>query len=214
MLTPYYNQDGITLYCGDAREILPQLPAGSVDLVLTDPPYPAQYVDLYRALAEESARLCKPGAFVYAYAGAHELPDVLARMTPPLTWFWLFNIRHIQHSPRYWARRLMVTSKPVVICTNGPVSPIGLKWCATDDVSLARSKEHHPWEQSIQFAWRHIELRTEPGALVLDPFVGGGTVLRAAKDTGRRAIGVEIDEAHCATTVRRLAQGVLPLEIA
>jgi hypothetical protein len=209
---PYYDDGQIVIYHGKAEDVLPQLVPGSIDLVLTDPPYPTQYVECYRTLAEQAVRLCKPGAFVYAYCGAHELPAVLTRMVPPLTWFWLFNIRHVQHSPRYWARRLMVTSKPVIVCTNGPVSQMDLKWCATDDVSLARAKTHHPWGQSIPFAWKHIELRTAPGALILDPFIGGGTVLRAAKDTGRRAIGVDIDERACETSARRLAQEVLPLE--
>lgn len=50
-----------------------------------------------------------------------------------------------------------------------------------------------------------------PGAVVLDPFMGSGTTLRAAKDLGLSAVGIESDERYCEIATRRLAQGVLPL---
>jgi site-specific DNA-methyltransferase (adenine-specific) len=54
-----------------------------------------------------------------------------------------------------------------------------------------------------------IRLHSEPGELVLDPFMGGGTTLRAAKDMGRKAIGIELDERFCEMSAKRMIQEVL-----
>ena len=67
----------------------------------------------------------------------------------------------------------------------------------------------HPTEKPISLMTQIID--TMPPGVILDPFMGSGTTLRAAKDLGRRAIGIEIDERYCEIAVRRLAQGVLPL---
>ena len=130
-------------------------------------------------------------------------------MSTFLTWFWLYNIQHIGANPRMWAKRLMVTSKPVVVWTNGKLDYKSLKWSAVDHRSESRSKAFHHWGQSPGFISKHIQLRTNPGDLVLDPFLGGGTTLRVCKDLGRRAIGIDLDEEACATTVQRLRQEVL-----
>ncbi len=69
--------------------------------------------------------------------------------------------------------------------------------------------EGHPTSKPLPMVADWVRLFTNPGDLILDPFAGSGTTLRAAKDEGRRAIGVELDERYCEVVARRLSQETL-----
>ena len=72
-------------------------------------------------------------------------------------------------------------------------------------------EEDHPTPKPLELFTLFTRLHSLPGDLVLDPFMGHGTALRAAKDLGRHAIGVEIEERHCEVAAERMGQEVLPL---
>jgi site-specific DNA-methyltransferase (adenine-specific) len=76
----------------------------------------------------------------------------------------------------------------------------------------ASTNAEHPAVMPLALAERCIRLSTWPGEVVLDPFMGSGTTLLAAKRLGRRAVGVEQSERYCELAARRLGQGVLPLD--
>lgn len=212
-MTPYYADDLVTIYHGDCRDMLPALSDASVGLLLTDPPYPREFLWTYGVIAEQAVRLVVPGGFVLAYCGADSLPDVLAAMTPHLRWFWLFNISLGGHAPRMWHKRVNVASKPVVVYTNGKPDPELVRWSWSDIKSHAlASKAKHDWEQTLTPLRIFVEARSRSNDIVLDPFMGTGTTLEAAKSLGRRAIGIEIDEAHCETAAIRCSQEVLGME--
>jgi len=73
------------------------------------------------------------------------------------------------------------------------------------------SADEHPTQKPVELMRFFMRLHTDPADLILDPFMGSGTTLVAAKQLGRRAIGIEIEEKYCAVAVERLAQGVLRL---
>jgi site-specific DNA-methyltransferase (adenine-specific) len=70
----------------------------------------------------------------------------------------------------------------------------------------------HPTVKPVALLSRLVAWSSSHGELVLDPFMGSGTTLRAAKDLGRKAIGIEIEERYCEIAAKRMAQEVLPLE--
>jgi len=71
------------------------------------------------------------------------------------------------------------------------------------------SRKPHPVPFPLELPMRALAATTRPGSTVLDPFMGSGTTLRAAKDLGRRAIGIEIEERYCEIAAKRMAQQVL-----
>jgi len=154
---------------GDARRVLPKLEASSIDLIFTDPPYTKESIGLYEVLAREARRLLKDGRYLFAYCGAEFLPEILRLMTPYLDWFWLFEIKHSQ-KPRMWGKRIMVGSKPVVAFTKG--KPYRLRWMCSLHTGERADKRYHKWGQHEGFAKKVIELLTDRGELVLDPFLG------------------------------------------
>ena len=76
--------------------------------------------------------------------------------------------------------------------------------CTTDG-----GRRVHPTQKPVRVFRQLIEWYTSAGSTILDPFMGSGTTLRAAKDLGRKAIGIEIEERYCEIAANRLAQEVL-----
>lgn len=231
MLTPYYEQDGITIYHGDCREILPEIHRADIGLVLTDPPYGVGYSTGRRAAdARSSTRLA------YDLATSPLLNDTAAAIGPLLNdtaaiyWF---------SAPERLDDVLPIVRKlgdvPNILCwdkgncTAGDLeTTYGQQWEAIiyarkartpliggrdrDVLRVSRGSTIdylHPTQKPIPLL-RYLMGRHE-WETVLDPFMGSGTTLRAAKDLGRQAIGIEIEERYCEIAARRLQQSVLVL---
>jgi site-specific DNA-methyltransferase (adenine-specific) len=219
-MTPYYQDDAVTIYHGDCREILPELTA---DLVLTDPPYGIGF-------ESKKARGSSPGA--RRGSGGHYGRDwgpIVGDDAPFEPAHLLSYDRLILWGAHCYASRLpdstgwLVWDKKrggtVSAAFNG--SQCDLAW--TNVIGHVRTFSHlwdglrrdseigshlHPTQKPVRLMAWCISL-TPDAEVILDPYAGSGPVLRAAKDLGRKAIGVELEERYCEIAARRLAQEVL-----
>jgi hypothetical protein len=204
MLGPYPLDSIIT---GDARELAQAIPDESVDLIFTDPPYPKQYLPLYGWLAETAARVLKPGGLCLAMAGAIYLPEVMNRMTKHLDYHWTFCMWQPGNLATVWPRRIKgVAWKPVLSFSKGKYQ--GPYFPADVLQSGERDKRFHHWGQhEASVAWMLLRLGSE---LILDPFVGGGTVPAVCKILERRYLAFEINP-ETADKARARVANTLPL---
>ena len=238
-MKPYYQDSAVTIYHGDCREILPDLP--KVDLVLTDPPYAsgartdsnrqvrgamlrsledAEWFShdamttwgfqwFMRSVISELRVVLVEGCHVYWFTDWRMTPTVYGmleahgyRVNHCLTW----AKTHFGMGT-YWRNQ----HENIVFASHGKPRPMAHqdRGSVLTYKGVGSAKRRHPTEKPHELLTDII--RTAGGELVLDPFMGSGTTLRAAKDLGRKAIGIEIEEKYCEIAAQRMAQEVLPL---
>lgn len=197
-----YEAEGVRILHGDFRTRLLEVPAGTVDLILTDPPYPKDDLPLWSDLAQIASELLTPRGLLIAWSGQLFLPQVIEMLSEHLTYGWTFALMLPGSGSRIMGRHMIQAWKPVVAFSTG-TWPSG-EWADDVLISADREKELYEWQQNAIPAQRLIERFTAPNAVVLDPFLGVGSFGVAAKTTGRRFIGVELDEKRFATAVQRI----------
>jgi DNA modification methylase len=213
---PYYADDFCTIYHGDSRELLPLLDAG---VMVTDPPYGYAYA---------SNKINANGRGDAPWRGQQIAndDDVSARDDVLDTWgdrpALVFGS---------WKRPKPKGTRALLIWDKGGAAGMGdlaLPWkpnheeiyvlggdgfagdrgsgvLSYDNVTSIAAGREHPNEKPARLM-RHLVGKCRPGLTIIDPFMGSGSTLRAAKDLGRKCIGIEIDEKWCKVAVRRLAQ--------
>lgn len=220
----YFERGGVTIYHGDAREIVPSLAFDG--LVLTDPPYgiahPTDYADRGRG-----GRVQGKGEPV----PCRNYPPVHGDDQPfDPTWLLSVGSARILWGANYYAQMLPPVSGWLVWDKERPddldQATCELAW--SDCVRGVRrfrflwngmmraSKEPlvHPTQKPEALMRWCMSLRwTREYSSVLDPYMGSGTTLRAALDAGKRAIGIDVSEAYCEIAAKRLDQMALPLEV-
>jgi len=223
-MKPYYDQDGITIYLGDCRDVLPLIPAGSIDLVLTDPPYGIGYKPQKHnsktswgdrtfcatdMLIGDTGNLDFDASAIHhqfkdvaqVWWGANNYADSLPRSRGWLVWFKARGMERtdFSHAELAWTSR------------NMPIRVLDYLWQgAMKDGE--RNRSTHPTQKPM--AVLNWCLSFFPDAkTILDPFLGSGTTLVCAKKLGRKAIGIEIEEKYCQIAVERLRQSIMRLGI-
>lgn len=196
--------DGWKLLLGDFRERLLDLPDGSVNLIVTDPPYPAEYLPLWDDLGREASRLLTKGGVLLARCGHLFLPDVLASLAAHLRFGWLYAEPLPGSNVRFLGRHVAVSFQPWVAFSNGDWPSSTLDWHPDLLSASPRTKARYVWEQKPTIAAELIATFAAPGHDVLDPFAGSGAYGEAALGVGCRWLGVEVDPAGHAQAAARM----------
>jgi site-specific DNA-methyltransferase (adenine-specific) len=207
-MTPYYDHAGITIYHGDCREILPMLKA---DCVVTDPPY---------GLGIDTAQHLNAGRIQYAPIFGDDKPFDAAWICSLFPNIFLFGANNYHHTLppgggwAVWDKRQPSGSADKVFGW-----PFELAWCSKDRFGKiyrvahgaylnadGKQKRQHPTQKPVVLM---LKILPDFEGLICDPFMGVGTTLVAAKQLGRKAIGIEIEERYCEIAVKRLGQEVM-----
>jgi DNA modification methylase len=229
-VTPYYDDGTCTIYHGDALDILPTLTASTAHAVITDPPYVIGAVSAGNMASKAGGwgdmmnsalwfttwyrqinRILHSTGSFWSFCNWRSLPVVMraasdARM--PITSMLVWDKQWIGPGGTQGLR----PSYEMVALMAQP--SFALPDRGTPDIwrhKVGSYKEHgHPAEKPEPLV-RRIVLACEmtPCSLVIDPFMGSGTSILAAKNAGMRSIGIEVEERYCEIAVRRLAQGSL-----
>lgn len=185
------SDDGPEIRAGDFREVLADLPDGSIDLILTDPPYGDAAVPSYHALAEFAATKLKPGGSLVFYTGQSILPDVYRAMDEHLRYWWTISLDHRHGGQQLPGKWVMVEWKPLVWYVRE--NRAGRHYVGDKVRGSRPDKDAHEWAQGIDEVFYLIEQLAEPGELVVDPFAGSGAFGKAALTLGRRFIGADLN---------------------
>jgi site-specific DNA-methyltransferase (adenine-specific) len=220
-MKPFFQDDQVTLYCGDALDILPSIERASC--VALDPPYStvpnakagrddgaagtsAAPVRLLTETLRQTRRLLPEGGVAGLICDWRRLPDVSYLAT--LTGLRIATcIAWTRGSPGLGGL-FRSAWDPMLVLSVG--APIALDRAAIRNVVHAeKPTDPHPYAKPVAL-WRHLFDRLPPG-LVVDPYAGTGAALLAARAAGHRAIGIEVEERYCELAALRLSQLALPL---
>ena len=252
-MKPYYQDEAVTIYHGDALSAMREMEPESVRMIWTDPPYGHGNLDGDLA----SARVGVKGG---RKKGAISIANDRKQDWEPLMVGFLEEAERVLHpdccccccccgggggpTPAFARLALWIDARleffhAVVWDKSGRGNGLGWRYRRNYEfVMVAHRKggklswsdekravpnivrtqpvrnELHPTTKPVGLVSQFVEWHTSPGDLVLDPFMGSGTTLVAAKGLGRKAIGIELEERYCEIAAQRCAQDVLDLGMA
>lgn len=198
-----YADDLVQVHLGDFYDLSGFIADESIDAIITDPPYPQEFLHTWSQMAEVAMRVLKPGGWCIAYSGKIHLDDVMRRLGDAgLSFYWQIIFQQTVQAPVH-PRKVNTLYKPILVFQKPPITPQG---AYISDVIQGEGvqKDRHEWQQSeggFQFL---IEQFTKPGDTILEPFSGGGTCPAVAQRLKRFCIAYEIDESAHAQTCSRL----------
>ena len=205
-LTAEMPPETLNLFRGDIRNGLYQIADNSIDFIITDPPYPKEYLPLYSDLSRLAKRVLKPNGSLIVMCGQSYLPEVIQNLSTEMQYHWCMAYTTPGgQSPQLFHKRVNTFWKPVLWFVKG-----GYKGDYVGDVLKSptndNDKRFHEWGQSYGGMCDILTRFTNPGDLIFDPFLGGGTTGVAAVTMGRRFIGVDINQQCVDTSEKRIKE--------
>lgn len=228
-MTPYYSEAGIEIYHGDCRNVFGEL--SGADCTIMDPPYDAN--------THKRARTSKGGTVHRQDIHFDPVGSDVAWFVRPLleiTQRWVIAFCALEQLSHYQqaAPKCYVRSG-VWRRHSGPQFTGDRPAQAAEGIAIMHREGRKRWSRGGESAWWQalvvngpervhptqkpedlmldiVADFSDPGETILDPFMGSGTTLVAAKRLGRKAIGIELEEKYCEIAAKRLAQGALPME--
>ena len=200
---PYYQDDSVTIYNADCRQVLPFLP--KFDLLLTDPPYGIDAGNMNLGVYA-SSRL-ERGDWDQVKPDCQTIDMVRSKGVMQIIW----GGNYFSLPP---SRKFFVWDKTSEM-QGRSFAESEIAWCNWDGVSRifryspTRMKKIHKTQKPLGLIQWCIQQAGDTVRTILDPFMGSGTTLVAAKLEGRKVVGIELNEKYCEAAVKRLQQGVL-----
>lgn len=217
-MTPYFERNGITIYHGDCREVLPTLDAA---VMVTDPPYGMRFINNGSREGWTSPNEGIPIAGDESTQLRDEVLTLWGERPALVFGTWKAPRPAATRETLVWDKvvstgmgDLSIPWRPsweeIYVLGTGFCGPRGHGVLRVSYPTLSPERHYHPTSKPVELL-RELIGKCPPG-VVCDPFMGSGTTLRAAMDLGRKAIGIELEEKWCEVAAKRLSQQVLPLE--
>lgn len=220
MVSPYYQDEQVTIYYKDSRDLC-EIKGISIDLVLTDPPYGVrddewddklefkffvqEWVSRLRNICPIVIWFCSSSLLPYMLQGRDDFHRMLIWNKPLGTQYAGSSHNNIWYS----FEPILIFGKKASITSKGKKMPYS--YAVFDAPTVPESKFEHPTskpESLIEWLILHY---SNVGDLILDPFLGSGTTAWCVKKLGRRCIGYEINEKYCEVSANRCRQVVMKL---
>ncbi len=195
-----------SLFCSDVRDM--PIEQESVDCIITDPPYPEEFLECFEWLAESAARWLKPGGTLAVMSGQTHLPDVFKRLCsqPDLQYRWTISyLTPGGQAAQIFPRKVNSFWKPVIVLQK-KMEPAAWIGDVCSSAPNDNDKRFHHWGQSESGIATLVEKLSQPGDVICDPFLGGGTTALVAVQMNRLFIGGDIDSNNVRIASARLSE--------
>jgi len=177
------------------------------DFIITDPPYPKEFLPLYSILAKCAAEWLKPGGLLIAMCGQSYLDEIINEICNHLEYYWMGAYLTPKIPTPLRQKQVNTTWKPLLMFVRPSDEYKGKTFndvFISDPESMKTDKNYHDWGQSISGMSSIIEMMCYPGQYILDPFCGSGTTGISAMRHNCFFDGIDIDEENVKISKARL----------